>query len=446
MFKSDSTFYFESYSFEPDTKELFFTYALGNGDKKEKHFTETVLLNTPKALVANEAFDRALFNLHLALGISYWKTVTPKNIVIESGTLTKEQATFWNTVYTKGLGEFYYTNQIDFRDLVHFPYSDHVTVEPLQIKPFRTALLPLGGGKDSLVSLELLEQMGIPYDTFFGTPHTLVDRQVGTARSTHIRAVREMDEQLFELNAQGAYNGHVPVSVIYAFSTLLVAIVQRYMYIVFSNERSANEGNTEYLGMTINHQWSKSEEFEALFRNYVHSFISPEIEYFSLLRPLSELHIAKIFSQHERWFPLFTSCNTNFKVNQPATQRWCGHCPKDAFVFTILAPFIPKPTLTDIFGKNLFADTALLQTFKQLLGTADIKPFDCVGTPQEVVVAFAMAHETREYENDAAMQYVVNEVLPTLTNLEQMKIDVFTPSQQHHIPKEFQSFLNELSN
>jgi len=441
MLSSESTFYFESFSFEPDTKELIFTYSYD----KETRFTETILLNTPKQLEDSEAFTRALFNLHLALGISYWKAFTPKKIIVESGALTKEQAEFWNTVYTEGLGEFYYTNQIDFNGLVEFPYDESLKVEPLEIKPFKTTLLPLGGGKDSLVSVELLQQMGITFDTTFGKSHPIVDRQVGELKSTHIKAIREVDEQLFELNEQGAQNGHIPISMIYAFTTLLIAIVQRYKYIVFSNERSANEGNTEYLGQEINHQWSKSARFENLFRDYVHSYISPEIEYFSLLRPLSELHIAKLFASHEKWLPLFTSCNTNFKINDRGQNKWCGNCPKDAFVFAILAPFVSKEKLVETFGKNMFADTTLLDTYKELLGTKDIKPLDCVGTPNEVRVTFAMAHDTGLFEGDATMDYFVNDVLPTIDNLEELKEEVFTPSKEHNIPEQFQSFLDDLN-
>lgn len=440
------TFTFESYRAEPDTKELIFTFVVDAGLPSERRFTETIVLNTSKEFPTHAAFNSALFMLHLALGISYWKAVLPQHIIITSGTLTQEQAVWWNTVYTKGLGEFFYCNTIDFRELVQFPFTNatEASSTPEPLKTFPTALVPLGGGKDSLVTAELLRAGKMPFETFSLNSYPIIAQQVGMLETTHVKAIREIDPQLFELNANGATNGHIPISLIYACTALVVATIQRFKYIVLSNEQSANEGNVEYLGTTINHQWSKSDEFEQLFREYVHQHVAPDIDYFSVLRPFHEIHIARQFAQYPQWLNVFTSCNKNFAQASTATQRWCGSCAKDLFVFTIMAPFVPRDQLTEAFGYNLFENESLLPLLQQLAGKRDHKPFDCVGTPQEVIVALSLAHDTGGYNDTQLMQWAATELLPTVSNLEALKSEVFRLSPEHHIPEKFLPLLESM--
>lgn len=80
--------------------------------------------STPPRPLSLEA-EAALFALHLAGGTSYYKTCCPKEIEVQSGKLNADQAAFWNTVYERGLGEFFYQNQIDFRKLIQFPITNH---------------------------------------------------------------------------------------------------------------------------------------------------------------------------------------------------------------------------------------------------------------------------------------------------------------------------------
>ncbi len=459
MPKRASTFTFESYRAEPDTKELIFTFVVDRGLTEEHRFTETIVLNTSKEFPSvgssnYVAFDRALFMLHLALGVSYWKAGIAPTITVESGTLTAEHAAFWNAVYTKGLGEFFYKNSIDFRGLVQFPFAvpdattpqtaPHTTATtppPEPIKAFPTALVPLGGGKDSLVTAEVLRSAKIPFETFSLNSYPIIAQQVGMLESTHVKAIREIDPQLFELNATGAYNGHIPVSLIYACTAVVVATIQRFKYIVLSNEQSANHGNVEYLGSTVNHQWSKSYEFERLFHDYVQQTVAPDIEYFSVLRPVHELHIAQQFAQYPQWLDTFTSCNKNFSQASTMTQRWCGSCAKDLFVFTMLAPFVPHDRLIEAFGYNLFENESLLPLLQQLAGHRDHKPFDCVGTPEEIIVALAMTHDTGNFDTTPLMEWAVNELLPTVNNLNDLKDSVFRLSPEHSVPDQFQTLL-----
>jgi hypothetical protein len=166
---------------------------------------------------------------------------------------------------------------------------------------------------------------------------------------------REIDPHLFELNKRpDTYNGHIPVSAQNSFIGLCAAILLDYKFVVMANEQSANYGNIEYLGQEINHQWSKSHEFEKLFQNYVATFITPDIKYFSILRPFSEINITEKFSHLPKYFPIFSSCNRNFRITKKSEKKWCGECPKCAFAFVMLSAFLPKKDLINIFGQKSF--------------------------------------------------------------------------------------------
>ena len=465
------SFEFDGYKLQPSLGKIYFYYTLKPDNNKVYTFTETLILPDPLpdfSLIPKVTLDEILKSVHLILGISYWKTYCPKEIKLKKLKLSKEQAHFWNVVYTKGLGEFFYENQIDFHDLVTFPFSEHESL-PLELNLSEKILLPFGGGKDSIVSGELLKKSTKSLTAFvLGKNTPIQESGVKTLGIPTLQVQRRLDPKLMELNQlNGVYNGHIPISAIYHFVSLLVGVLCGYRYIAFSNEASSNFGNVTYLGETINHQWSKSFEFETLFRNYVKTYLVKNIEIFSFLRPLYEIKIAQVFVDFPEYFKSFSSCNTNFKIQShglpnyakatlgtlrrdgsatrsslKASEVWCGKCPKCAFVFAILSAFIPKKELVDIFGKNLFNETSLVTTYKQLLGMTEIKPFDCVGTPEESQVAFYMTHQKGDYDTDAIMKMFVAELLPNITNsLESEKVKVFLPQKEHHVPAEFLTLL-----
>ncbi|MFH1426262.1 MAG: hypothetical protein ABIG66_02400 [Candidatus Kerfeldbacteria bacterium] len=434
--RSEQPFIFKEYNFDHGTNTATFTYSYGN----ELTFTETLEFPAETVALDNnpEVFKRLLFCLHLILGISYWKAYCPKKIEVESGMLTREQADFWNTVYTKGLGEFFYKNEIDFRGLVQFPATATVALDPHAASVDDTSLVPLGGGKDSLLTITLLKQLEKPFSTFALGSHEIIEQQAERIGEEHFIVKRTIDPKLLALNKQDAYNGHVPVSAIYAFTALATAALTGNRYVIVSNEHSSNEGNVQYLGETINHQWSKSYEFEQLLRGYVTTYITPDIEYFSLLRPLHEIQIAKLFSEYAaEWLPRFTSCNRNFRLEERAESLWCCQCPKCAFVFLMLAPFMPKQDLIKAFGNNPLDDESLIPVYEELLGVKDHKPFDCVGTPEEVRVAFSMLGDVENFDNDAVMTHVRTLSSVSLDDVEDVRKAVFSVSDEHALPDEF---------
>ena len=210
-----------------------------------------------------------------------------------------------------------------------------------------------------------------------------------------------MDAKLFDLNKEkDIYNGHIPISAIYAFLGLMIGVLHDYNSIIVGNEKSANYGNVEYLGEIVNHQWSKSEEFETLFSAYINKFIIADIEYSSPLRDMNEPEVTKEFVKYPKYFKVFSSCNKNFKIKPfdfAQGFRWCDKCAKCLFVFTLLAAYISKEEVLKIFGKNLFEDKSLLPIFQELSGVKNFKPFECVGTPDEMKQALEKIKEKGEF-------------------------------------------------
>jgi len=348
----------------------------------------------------------------LILGISYWKTYCPREIIIESNFLTKKQADFWNIIYTKGLGEFFYKNKIDFRGRVKFPYVENIQEKAISFPRKERVLLGLGGGKDSIVAAELLKAQNKDFDLFTVGTSKVQENVADVIGKKPILIKRELDPKLFELNKKkDVYNGHIPISVIYAFLGLLAGILYDYRLIVVGNEKSANYGNVEYLGEMINHQWSKSEEFEKLFTDYVKKFITSDVSYASILRNMTELEAIREFVKYPKYFKVFSSCNRNFKILRSAQNdirsKWCGKCAKCLFVFTMLSAFLSKKEVLGIFGKNLFEDKTLLKIFKELLGLENFKPFECVGTPKEVNEALKKISEKGEFNKTFLMEFYV---------------------------------------
>ena len=333
------------------------------------------------------------FNLGLIELISYWKACCSPKILIKCGHLNDEQKKFWKKLWFNGLGEFFYLNNVrtNINDFV-----DIVCESDLQYKQVRMIfkdeyIVPVGGGKDSVVSLELLRAKGKNITPMVinnrGATKSCIER-AGFKEADTIEIKRIIDENLLELNKKGYLNGHTPFSAMLAFTTLICAVLSGKKYIALSNENSANEATvyknndiSEFNG--VNHQYSKSLEFENDFRAYYKEYLCKDIEYFSFLRPISELQIARIFSFLD-YSDVFKSCNAGSKQD-----IWCGNCPKCLFAYIIMSPFIEPDKLNKVFGKNMFEDEKLLTYFKELTGENEVKPFECVGTVDEVNSAIA---------------------------------------------------------
>ena len=404
-------FIFKGYESNLEEGKTLFNFGLKG--EKNIDFTEKISF-PPVANKVPESLLKSIFNnLMLILGISYWKVYAPSEIIIESNFLNKEQAEFWDTVYTKGLGEFFYKNKIDFRGLIKFPYKEQVPAKPFSFARKDRSVLGLGGGKDSIVAAELLKAQNKDFDLFTVGASQIQEDAAEIIGKKPILIKRELDSKLFELNKEkGVYNGHVPVSSIYAFLGLLVSVLYNYNSVIVGSEKSANYGNVEYLGKIINHQWSKSEEFEKLFQQYIQKFITSDVSYSSILRNSTELEVAKEFVKYPKYFKVFSSCNRNFKILRFAQDdtegKWCGKCAKCLFVFICLSAYLSKKEVLDILKKNLFEDKTLLLLFEELIGVRNFKPFECVGTPEEVKEALEKISEKGEFKDSFLIKHFKN--------------------------------------
>ena len=386
---------------EPDGLHLRFDFRMGPVE-----FHPTALIERRPFLDFSAGnLDLLVFNIGMIELISYWKCACPPIVRIHCGSLTDNQISFWRKLYWHGLGEFFYTNGISesaeaFMQVGCMKSEDRTE----NSKPKKTSdlihhtsdlyLVPIGGGKDSVVTLELLRRAGKSIRPLIMNPRgaTIECARVAGFPIDEVLVIRRtIDPKLLELNVQGYLNGHTPFSAMLAFYTHLAAVLSGIPNVALSNENSANESTV--LGTSVNHQYSKSLEFEDDFRNYVAhyplptaNYQLPTYNYFSFLRPLSELQIAMLFSRFSAYHDVFRSCNVGSKQD-----IWCGHCAKCLFAYIILSPFIAPDRLNAIFGKSMLDDSSLELEFRQLLGMAETKPFECVGTVSEVRQALQMA-------------------------------------------------------
>lgn len=430
-------FIYQSYTIEEDSENIYLKYEFEIENLASFHPVLTIakkdfeIRNLDSNLAKNIAF-----NLGIVEAISYYKLTCSKYFCIKCGILNQEQIAWYQKLIYLGLGEFRYINHIEVsqKDFVE------IVTEGPALKPERfqgnlkDCMVPIGGGKDSNVTLELLKQM--PYKRF-GFRINLEDVSkkcaeiAGLEDNDIIEVKRKIELNLLELNQQGFLNGHTPFSAMVAFVTYFVATIFGKKYIVLSNEDSANESNIK--GENINHQYSKTIEFENDFREYVKNYICPNgPEYFSFLRPITEFQIAKLFSEQEQYHKIFKSCNVGSK-SKP--WKWCCNCAKCLFPYIILSPFLYKKKLVDIFGEDLFEKESLLKTFIELCGYSENKPFECVGTYEEVRVAVSKTIANLDGELPFLLQYYKEHFDLVDKDL------LHYYHENHHLPKEFDEIL-----
>jgi hypothetical protein len=383
-------FIFKGYFFDQDNKELSLNYSIDSSI----NFTEKFVFNFDyKENIDLKALEKAFQGLFFMAGVSYFKTYLPTNIIIEAGQLSQDDSDFFSRTYTKGLGEFFLVNRISPLPQISFPI-DATTIQEINLDNYfeKGYLIGLGGGKDSIVTAELLRETDKAYTWSLnhGAKLAPLVRDVGLP---HFQVSRSIDPKLIELNENGALNGHVPISAIIAFTGLIVSLLTGISDVVVSNENAANEANTIYEGMEINHQYSKSLDFEIDFQKYIKRNFGTKTSYYSSLRPYSELIISKYFSSlFNKYKYTFSSCNRAF-TSESKNIYWCGECPKCCFTFLILSPYVESQKLEELWGKNLLLDTSLEKTYMELLGISGIKPLDCVGEIAETRYAMELAQE-----------------------------------------------------
>lgn len=434
------TFRFVSYAFDETTGVLECTYAFDDLIT----FVETFTFPVPEEWndasdERKRALDRAFFLLSLVTGVSYYKAAIPERAIIESGPFTHDERRFLQTVFEKGLGEFAYVNKVDVRGIPNFEGQFIDERETPEVELQHRSLVPVGGGKDSCVSIELLRESGEEVTlASVNKPRAIMDViKASGLPSLHIE--RKISPELLRINNEGALNGHIPVTAIVSLTLVATAILNDYDTVVMSNERSASIGNVEWMGELVNHQWSKSLEAEKMLAGIIHETVAPNIEYFSLLRPLSEVGITQRFAKLERYFDVFTSCNRAFRIDETKrVHRWCTECPKCRFVFLALAPFMNPTRLAGIFEKDMLRDKEQIDGFDALIGWNAHKPFECVGEVEESVACFLLLMKDIAWRDHELVRRFEEEILPQITLPNNVIEHVLTPSTVHAIPERFQ--------
>lgn len=385
-------------TFDGVTGVVSLRYALG----ERLTFTETVTFETPFAPERDldaPGLHRALLHLQVAAGTSYYKASAPPGVIIEDENLSDGELEFHRHLYDDGLREFAVTNGLAVPRRVTIRSGGGPTPDrPTARRPSGPGglLVPIGGGKDSMVLIEAVKHLRPRL--FAVNPHPLVLDLAHRSGLDLIVVRRRIDPELIALNASGALNGHVPITAIVSLIAVVGSFLYDYDSIAMAVERSASEETVLVEGVPVNHQYSKSLDFELLFRDLIATSVDPGLRYGSPLRPYSELAIARTFARLTDYHGTFCSCNSAFRQTAATGDRWCGHCPKCRFVALMLAPFMDRPDLAAILGRDLFDDPGQIVGFAALMSDDD-KPFECVGERRESAAALRILSTRPEWSD-----------------------------------------------
>ncbi|MGN6488297.1 MAG: hypothetical protein ACTHLT_10830 [Devosia sp.] len=426
-------FVIEKPEFDPATGIASFRYGIA-----DRTFTETLTFPPGGDLgTAETASFRKLLDLTaVVLGVSYFKLRAP--FVIETFIkLNEDERHLTLDIYENGLGEFYARNDLRRFGQISLEAGTEDSPPPAAPSLLDRALLPIGGGKDSLVSVQLLEEAGIDFTPFAVNPKGPILGSVEKVGRAPLYVTRKLDPEMIRLGKEpGFYNGHVPSTAINSMIAALTALLFGYNRIVLSNERSASEGNVEFDGREANHQHSKSLAFERLIAGVLAGATGGALGYFSLLRPYSEARIARLFARRSQYDHVFSSCNENFKLAGHDGRLWCGNCPKCHFVFLIFAPVMEKARLVGIFGQNLLAQPAHERSFRELTGLAGQKPWECVGEIEEAAACLYALTGMPEWADEPIVSTLKPDLLTQYgsARLEAALAELLRDTTEHLIP------------
>jgi UDP-N-acetyl-alpha-D-muramoyl-L-alanyl-L-glutamate epimerase len=404
-------FRYESFATDPEQGLLTCHYSLDG-----RHFTERVTLAPSAAPWPTQAAQAAARLVFLLAGVSYYKTAAPPVIDLGPTALTEAELAFLREFYLQGLGEFAYRNHLDLTPLrIEARRANNTPGQTEPAAQSKRALVPFGGGIDSIVVVERVRRLADAALFVVSRPADRFDAIEAPAAVTGlpiVRAEREIDPQLLRSAELGFLNGHVPVTGILSAIAVLAAVLQNRNAVVMSNEWSASIPTLVDHGRPVNHQFSKSEAFEASFRGVLEQAGPGLPEYFSWLRDRTELWVGEQFAALPEYHAEFRSCNKAFYTDRARRyDHWCSSCDKCCFIDLILAPFVPSNELKRIFAPNgePLEDPALAPKFRALLG-AGAKPFECVGEISECRAAVLLAARREDRNQTSLLQELALEV------------------------------------
>jgi UDP-N-acetyl-alpha-D-muramoyl-L-alanyl-L-glutamate epimerase len=433
-------FTYLDFNLDDARKTVSFNYQVEHAGESF-NFTETLTL--PGSLADSYEVSYALRALHIALGISYYKLFVP-SIIQHSYAMNEFEAHFWNEVWRNGLGEFMYVNKLSIDRLAIFQPQEGKTVTGNKTSSWQEkAFLGIGGGKDSIVAGELLKECGISVTGFVlgtGAQQGQSKAVADTMGIALLTVERILDPLLIKLNNRDdALNGHIPISVIFGFVGSLLAATNNSRYVVVANEASASIPRITHGDQSVNHQWSKSLEFENLLQKYLQD-INPQLTYFSAVRPLNSVALAKIFTQFPSYLEVFTSDNSVFKIDpsKRPNDRWSLESPKSLSSFILLAPWVEEGVLVGAFRRNFLDEASLEPLLLRLIGVQGEPPLDCVGTSEELQASLAEIIRQNKFADATLIKMLRAE---NKIDIER-SIDQFLALEQlHSIPETLESDL-----
>jgi hypothetical protein len=184
-----------------------------------------------------------------------------------------------------------------------------------------------------------------------------------------------------------------------------------------SNEHSASAANLLWGDLKVNHQWSKSLAAEILIADALRERLGDQLTVASFLRDRSEVWVAKAFSELPQYHHVFRSCNRAFaQARDRRLATWCGECDKCLFINLMLAPFLSRAALVDIFHHEPLSDVRRNDQLRVLVGVGvAFKPFECVGDPTESAAALRQVTELPEWRDETPLQALAGEADVTVT-------------------------------
>ncbi|GIE99488.1 hypothetical protein [Paractinoplanes rishiriensis] len=382
-----------------------------------------------------------LYDLLLTLaGVSYYKAFLPP--VVKG--IPEVFAKIARGVYYDGLAEFFFTNRLDpqLPEFAFRPVVDRRVEHDSYVPRTPGAFVAVGGGKDSVVSLEVLRSSGWPVVAFTINPTRYTRRTIEVAQVDAIFVERKIDKQLLELNQKGALNGHIPVTAINSVAALIAAASYGYRDVVFSNEGSASVPTGTWRGIDVNHQYSKGIDFERLLQRALAATMGPELRYYSLIRRFSEVRVCQLFANYPQYFNEICSCNRAYTIEKrglATPPSWCCECEKCAFVFLALAPAMDRQTLIGMFGRNMLADETLTPTFARLLGIGPDFALECVGTSDEARWCMKQLSGMAAWSGDAVVKELGR------TDLLTHAVDPIRVAYPDAVPSDAAALLDHLS-
>ena len=224
-------FYYNSFSLTEDGDAIFLEYdfeipGLTSFNPKIKILKKNMNFKSIDTVYAkNMAFNIGMIEL-----ISYWKCCCSPKIIVKCGFLDNNQINFWKKIYFYGLGELFFTNNIktDIESFVNIEYLKNDNEFNYKVIEDESDgyIVPIGGGKDSVVTLETLKINKNRDFALIINPKPVTRKCAeiaGLADNNIIEVYRSIDKRLIDLNSKGFINGHTPFSAMLAFVSYFVA-------------------------------------------------------------------------------------------------------------------------------------------------------------------------------------------------------------------------------